>query len=525
MNMKSLVKLRLLFVVALAASALFGQRVEVEEFTLDNGMNFLLLPRKGDPNVAAGWVAKVGSVNERPGVTGVAHLFEHMMFKGTHTIGAKDIEKDLATIRKLDDLRKRIQAEETALIEKHRRGAIDDPKNPQHRSAAHAALIEEFERLIQQQRELIVKDEFDRIYTAAGASGMNAGTTNDFTIYFINVPANKLELWFWMESDRLANPVFREFYSERDVVHEERRLRVDSTPTGKLNEQFDSMFWQSSPYNWPVIGWPSDLEGITREEALRFFSIYYAPNNITAAIVGDFDLEQAKALAQQYFGRLKRGPAAPEPVRTREVAQQAEKRMTGYAETRPTVHLRYHTVADAHVDEPPLLVLSALLNGRTGRLYKSLVLEQKVAAQAGAGVNGLKFDGYFELSGVAAPGHTPEEVEKALLAEIAVMQKELVGERELQKVKNQQLAGDFRKLRSKFGLMMQLLSYEALGEWENINLFSDRIQAVTAEDVQRVAKKYFFDTNKNVAVYYTKEGATPPRGRRPGSAGRAGGGR
>ena len=271
MNMKSLVKLRLLFVVALAASALFGQRVEVEEFTLDNGMNFLLLPRKGDPNVAAGWVAKVGSVNERPGVTGVAHLFEHMMFKGTHTIGAKDIEKDLATIRKLDDLRKRIQAEETALIEKHRRGAIDDPKNPQHRSAAHAALIEEFERLIQQQRELIVKDEFDRIYTAAGASGMNAGTTNDFTIYFINVPANKLELWFWMESDRLANPVFREFYSERDVVHEERRLRVDSTPTGKLNEQFDSMFWQSSPYNWPVIGWPSDLEGITREEALRFF--------------------------------------------------------------------------------------------------------------------------------------------------------------------------------------------------------------------------------------------------------------
>ncbi len=515
--------LRLILAAALGAAALFGQRVEVEEFTLDNGMNFLLLPRKGDPNVAAGWVAKVGSVNERPGVTGVAHLFEHMMFKGTRTIGTKDIDRDLAVIERLDELRKRIQAEQEALIEKHRRGLIDDPKDPANRSAEHSALLERFEEAIRQQRELIVKDEFDRIYTGAGASGMNAGTTNDFTIYFINVPANKLELWFWMESDRLTNPVFREFYSERDVVHEERRLRVDSTPTGKLDEQFDAMFWQSSPYHWPVIGWPSDLEGITREEALEFFSIYYAPNNLTAAIVGDFDAERAKALARQYFGRLKRGPAAPEPVRTREVAQQAEKRMIGYAETRPTVRLRYHTVADAHADEPPLLVLSALLNGRTGRLYKSLVLEQKVAAQAGAGVNGLKFDGYFELRGVAAPGHTPEEVEKALLAEIEAMRQEPVGERELQKVKNQQLAGDFRKLRSKFGLMMQLLSYEALGAWENINLFSDRIQAVTAEDVRRVARKYFFDTNKNVAVYYTKEGATPGGGRRPAAAGRPGG--
>ncbi len=208
MSMRSSRSLRLFLAVALAAAALFGQRVEVEEFTLDNGMNFLLLPRKGDPNVAAGWVAKVGSVNERPGVTGVAHLFEHMMFKGTRTIGTKDIAKDLATIEQLDDLRKRIQAEETALIEKHRRGAIDDPKNPKNRSAAHTALIEQFEDLIQQQRELTVKDEFDRLYTAAGASGMNAGTTNDFTIYFINVPANKLELWFWMESDRLTNPGF-----------------------------------------------------------------------------------------------------------------------------------------------------------------------------------------------------------------------------------------------------------------------------------------------------------------------------
>ncbi len=516
------------FVVAalLLASSAAGQRVEVEEFTLDNGMKFLLLPREGDPNVAAGWISKFGSVNERPGVTGVAHLFEHMMFKGTHTIGARDIKRDLEIIEELDALRAKIQAEQAAAIEKHRRGLLDDPNDPANRSAEHGALIERFEALIQQQRDLIVKDEFSQIYTANGASGMNAGTTNDFTIYFINVPSNKLELWFWMESDRLANPVFREFYSERDVVHEERRLRVDSTPTGKLNEQFDSMFWQSSPYSWPVIGWPSDLNAITRDEAMEFFSLYYAPNNLVAALVGDFELERGKSLAQQYFGRLRRGPRTPSAVRTREVSQQAEKRMSGHAETRPQTAIRFHTVADAHVDEAPLLVLSALLNGRTGRLYKSLVLEQKVAVQAGAGVNGLKYDGYFEVSGVAAPGSNPEDVERALLAELDSLGREPVGEHELQKVKNQQLAGDFRKLQSKFGLMVQLLSYEALGEWSNINTFSERIQAVTPEDIQGVAQRYFTETNRSVALYYTKEGTGPP-GRQRRAPGRPpqGGGR
>ncbi len=512
-----------LIALALAVSAgdAYAQKVEAQVHTLDNGMQFLFVPREGDPNVAAGWVAKVGSVDERPGVTGVAHLFEHMMFKGTHALGTKDIDKDLATIAELDKVRAQIREEEEKLIEDHRRGRIEDPKDPAARSERHKELIGQFQELLGQQRQLIIKDEFDRIYTISGASSMNAGTTNDYTIYFINVPSNKLELWFWMESDRLANPVFREFYSERDVVHEERRLRVDSTPTGKIDEQFDAMFWQASPYSWPVIGWPTDLEGLTREEALEFFETYYAPNNLAAAIVGDFDPTEAIELAERYFGRLKPGPKAPEPVRTREIEQLAEKRMTAYAETRPRVQIRYHTVADAHADEPALLMLGSLLNGRTGRLYKSLVLEQKVAAQAGAGVNGLKYDGYFQLQGVARPPNKPEDVEKALYAEIKVLQETLAEERELQKVKNQQLAGDFRKLKSKFNLMMQLLSYEALGDWQNINKFSDRIQTVTAEDVQRVAKKYFKPENRNVALYYTKEGAGPPPGRR-GARGRGG---
>lgn len=495
---------------------LAAQRVEVEEFELDNGMKFLLLPREGDPNVAAGWIAKFGSVNERPGVTGVAHLFEHMMFKGTRAIGTQDIERDLAVIEELDALRARIQRERAALLERHRRGLIEDPDDPDLRSPEHGALMGRFEELIEEQRSLLVKDEFTQIYTTNGGSGMNAGTTSDFTIYFINLPSNKLELWFWLESDRLSNPVFREFYAERDVVREERRLRVDSTPTGKLDEQFESMFWQASPYSWPVIGWPSDLDAITRDEAMQYFDRYYAPNNLVATLVGDFDPEQVKDLARRYFGRLSRGARDPEPVRTREVEQQAEQRLVGSAETRPQASIRFHTVPDAHVDEPALIVLSAILNGRTGRLYKSLVLEQQVAVQAGAGVDGRKYDGLFQLFGMAAPGASPEDVEKALLAELDLLAREPVGERELQKVKNQQLAGDFRKLQSKFGLMLQLLTYEALGDWRNINVFSDRIQAVTPEDIQSVARRYFKQTNRSVALYYTQEGAGPPGPRGPG---------
>ena len=507
---------RVLWCTLLLAIPLAGQRVEVEEFTLDNGMTFLLLPQPGDPNVAAGWIAKFGSVNERPGATGVAHLFEHMMFKGTKTIGTKDIERDGQIIEELDALRERIQAERAALLEKQRRGLIDDAANPAHRSPEHSALLEQFNQLLAEQRELIVKDEFSQVYTTNGGSGMNAGTTSDFTIYFINVPSNKLELWFWMESDRLSNPVFREFYAERDVVREERRLRTDSTPTGKLNEQLEAMFWVSSPYGWPVIGWPSDLDAITRAEAMEYFDRYYSPNNLVASLVGDFDIEQVKDLAKKYFGRLERRGPAPEAVRTREVPQQAEQRLIGHAETRPQASIRFHTVPDAHVDEPALIVLSAILNGRTGRLYKSLVLEQQVAVQAGAGVDGRKYDGSFQVSGVAAPGKSPEDVEAALLEELSLLGREPVGERELQKVKNQQLAGDFRKLQSKFGLMLQLLTYEALGEWSNINAFSDRIQAVTPDDIQRVANSYFTETNRTVALYYTKEGAGPPGGRPPG---------
>ena len=495
----------LIALVLLPVSSL-AQEVNVIEHELDNGLTLLLVPKPGDPNIAAGWVAKVGSVNERPGITGVAHLFEHMMFKGTHALGTQDIDQDLEIIEQLDALRVDIQAEEVELDRRFQLGQLDDPDDPAARSAKHEELLEQFDELLARQSGLLIKEDFSRIYTGEGASGMNAGTSYDFTIYFINVPANKLELWFWMESDRLLNPVFREFYAERNVVHEERRLRTDSTPIGKFQEQFESMFWQSSPYGWPVVGWPSDLEGITREEALTFFDTYYAPNNLAAALVGDFDPDEAIEFANRYFGRLTRGARPPLEPRTREMPQLAEKRMVASADTNPQVSIRYHSVRDGHVDEPPLVVLGQLLNGRTGRLYKALVEEQEVATSAFGGQSGYKYEGLFELRGTATQGVTPEEVELAIYAELDRLKQELVPERELQKVKNQNAAGTFRDLRSNYGLMMQLLIREGNRGWEHINTDPALYDAVTPEDIMRVANTYFTPESRAVAIYYRTEG-------------------
>ncbi|MBK9170845.1 MAG: insulinase family protein [Bryobacterales bacterium] len=492
------------------ACAAWAQQVPVEEFVLENGMKFLVVQRKDSPNVAAGWVAKVGSVNERPGVTGISHLFEHMMFKGTHAIGTRNIEEDLKINLELDRVYAAIREEEQDLARRKRLGEIENVKDPKVRTPRHQKLLEEFNRLNARQKELLVTNEFDRIYTSEGAAGMNAGTSQDFTIYYISVPANKLELWYWMEADRLVNPVFREFYSERDVVHEERRLRIDSTPTGKQMEEFNAMFWKSSPYSWPVIGWPSDLEAITREDANAYYNLNYAPNNLTACLVGNVDVAEAKKLAERYFGRLRRGPRDPEPVRTAEEESYTERRMVAYAEAPPQVVVRYHTVADGNRDEYALMVLAELLNDRTGRLYRSLVLEQQVANAAFAGSNGYKYEGYFELRGIAKPGKTPEEVEKALYGELEKLKNELVPDRELQKVKNQLAASNFRRLQADFALMVQLLIADVSRGWQTINTDPPLMQAVTPADIQRVAQRYFKPEGRSVMLLHTKRAAAKP---------------
>ena len=275
----------------LSGLAVQAQKVAVQEANLSNGMRLLLVERHDEPTVAGGWVAHVGSSNERPGMTGIAHLFEHMMFKGTPTIGTKDYEKDLEIIAAQEQVRDEMRQEEKKLRAELRRGEIDDLLKPENKTPRYRELEKEFNKLIAEQREILVKNEFDRIYTGQGGSGMNAFTSEDMTAYFINVPANKLELWMWMESERILHPVFREFYAERDVVFEERRMRTESTPLGKFAEQFNAMFWQSSPYTWPVVGWPSDIPAISKAQADDFYATYYSPQNITLILVGDFKSE------------------------------------------------------------------------------------------------------------------------------------------------------------------------------------------------------------------------------------------
>ena len=491
------------------APRLVAQQVPVQEETLSNGMRMLMVERHDDPTISGGWVAHVGSSNERPGITGIAHLFEHMMFKGTPTLGTKDYERDLEIIAEQERIREEMRREERGMREAWRRGELEDLDAPESKTERWLELNKRFQELIVEQREILVKNEFDRVYTTAGASGMNAFTTHDLTGYFITVPANKLELWCWMESERLFRPVFREFYAERDVVFEERRMRTESTPLGKFQETFESMVWESHPYHWPVIGWASDIPAISKAEADEFYDIYYAPQNITLVLVGDFEANQAVKLAEKYFGRIPRGDKNPPDVVTLEPSQNAEKRMYAEAETNPQVEIVWHTVPFAHPDSYPLTLLGQILSTRTGRLYKGLVLGSEVATEVDAYQMSRKWAGVFIAEGEAREGHTPQDVEQGIYAEIDKLKEELVPEMELQKVKNNYAAYEYRRLTSNMSILMQLIFYDGYGDWEQINEAGPKYQAVTAEDIQRVCRKYFERENRTVAIYTRKPSAEP----------------
>ena len=513
---RSTLRLAALLVVCLGWSGLVaGQQVAVEEFTLDNGMQFLLVPRSDQPNaVSAGWVARVGSVNERPGITGISHFFEHMMFKGTDTIGTRDPEKDARYREEQKAVRDEInRLVWTRQYDRYLRGEIDDPWDPANDTQELRILRARLDGLIRAQQgrgeagaeaATIVKDEFDQVYTKAGGSGMNAFTTYDLTCYFITVPSNKLELWAWMESDRLHDSVFREFYSERDVVHEERRLRTESTPTGRFEEQFDAMFWASSGYSWPVIGWPSDLNSYTFEQAQEYWNVYYRPGNLCGILVGDFDPDEVKPLITRYFSRLDPGTRKPPPVVTLEVEQQAEQRMNAAGDVPPGAEIRYHTVPAGHVDSYPLDMLAEILNERTGRLYAGMVEGRGIAANARAVSDTRKYAGLFAVSAETRGDATAEMLEEAWYEELAKLQTEEVPERELRKVKNRVAAQNYRRLENNMSLLVQLAFAEVVLDWREINEGPAKYEAVTAADIRRVAVEYFAETNRSVATYRRK---------------------
>ena len=492
-----------------ATAAAMATTPAVEEHLLGNGMRVLLVPRHLSPTVSCGWVAHVGSSNERPGITGIAHLFEHMMFKGTHVIGTRNYALDAQLIDAQEAVMEQMRAEISKLRAAYRRGEIDDITKPEAKTPRMKQLEASFDSLVALQRKNMIKNEFDLVLQNNGASRINAFTNEDMTFYFYTLPANKLELYFWMEADRLKNRVFREFYSERDVVYEERRRSLESTPTGKFEESFNSTFWDASPYSWETIGWPSDVANITLAQANDFYARFYAPQNLTAVIVGDFDPKQALALAERYLGSIPRGTNPIPEMITMEVPQIAEKRFYGEAETNPEVEIRWHAVPTVHKDIPAFTLLETVLNGDTGRLRKNLVLGTGPASSARAQLDDRKYEGLFEIDSEAKEGHAPEECEKAVYAELDRIAKDGVPEDELQAAKNRFLTTTYRQLDGNFPLMLRYGVADARGDWKLADQIAPAVQGVSSADLQRIVKKYFTKENRAVAIYTRKGGSEP----------------
>ncbi|HXI01547.1 MAG TPA: pitrilysin family protein [Candidatus Saccharimonadales bacterium] len=521
--------------MALAAPAV-AQTIDAKEYHLDNGMQILMVERHEAPTIMASIFAHVGSANETTGITGISHLFEHMMFKGTDTIGTKDIKRDKEIMAELDSLRAQMREEERIMRENLRRGTGGEMLDPASKTDRYRELEKKFDQLIVEQRSLIIKDQLDELYTKNGGFFLNAFTTDDYTGYFVRVPKNKIELYMWLESDRFNKPVFREFYSERDVVREERRRSVDSTPTGLIEEDFRAMFWKSSSYHWDVIGWPSDLGSITREQADDYFATYYAPNNLTMILVGDLEPDELIGMVRKYFERIPRGKKVPPDVTTLEEKQYGEKRLIATAETSPKAEIWYHTVAWKHPDSYPLQVLAGVMSGKTGRLYKKLVEEKGIAkGQAGGGgrrffggdnlavsadQDSMKYAGSFQISAEGVSGVKAGQLEDAMYEVLDDLKKNPVGDEELQKVKNQLRVQNIRfmDLMSGIGILFYLGRNAALGDWTEANNNPDKCDMVTAADVQRVANKYFDEDQRDVLIINPKES---PGGKEGGGGGDA----
>jgi predicted Zn-dependent peptidase len=291
------------------------------------------------------------------------------------------------------------------------------------------------------------------------------------------------------------------------VVHEERRRSTEATPLGKYDEAFNALFWEAAPYKWPVVGWGSDLQAISKAEADAYFATYYAPNNLTGVLVGDFRTAAVRPLIERYFGRIPRGAKEPPPVVTQEPKQLGEKRYHAEAETPPTVRVWYHSVPFVHKDRTAADLLSDVLSGRTGRLYKAMVEGKALANEASASVDLKKYAGVFQVEAVVKDDKDPAEAERAIYAELDRLAKEPVPEAELQKVKNQAKANAYRRLSSPFFIALQLMYYDGLGDWKYINTYSDEVDRVTAADLQRVAAATFTKENRTVGVFLRKPGA------------------
>ena len=478
----------------LLAAILPGQNLEefekrVTEFTLDNGVHFIVIERHDAPVVSFHALVNAGATNDPGGKTGIAHMFEHMIGKGTMRVGTTNWPEEKQALDTVEESYSRLE-------EERRKGLQADKERVE-------ALEKELAAAIEVANSYVVQNEFPRVVEENGGVGFNAGTGLDATQYFYSLPANRMELWFLLQSEWFRNPIYREFYKERDVVREERRMRIESSPVGKLQEALMTSAFIAHPYK-SIIGWASDIENLRVGDAQSFHETYYVPSNITIAVSGDVDPKAVRRLAEKYYGRLPAGPPPPGVI-TVEPEQYGERRVVVESPTQPYVMIAYHRPNQTHPDDPVFEVISGVLaSGRTGILYKEMVRDSQIALTAGtsAAFPAAKYPSLFLLYSVPNMGKTVAENEEAIYGILERLKTEKVDEETLQRVKTKVRASVIRQLDSNAGLASTLTFYHVnYGDWRMLFKAIDVIGAVTADDVQRVVKEYFTAKNRTVAYH------------------------
>ncbi len=485
-----LLPLFLLLLVPPAAAQKLEEKVH--QHTFANGLQLLVVERHEAPTFAAYITIKVGSVDETSRVRGVAHLLEHMMFKGTKTIGTTNWQEEKPILEKIVKV-----GSELDLLQ----------EQPDADPQRLAELRRQLNELQAQERKYIVKDEFSRIYGENGGVGFNAFTTRDLTTYVVSLPANKLELWAAIESDRMQNAVLREFYTEREVVMEERRRSYDSDPNGTLYENLIANAFIMHPYRHPTIGWMSDVQNLTFDETSNFLHSYYAPVNAVIALVGDIDTEKAVQVVEKYFGQIPPGKPVP-PVVADEPPQRGEKRVAIDFDAEPQLAIAYHKPTLPAQDDYVFDLIDLILaGGRTSRLYQSLVVKQGLAtAVSTSGAPGARYPNLFMISAVPRYPHTTQEVEQAIYRELDRLGREPVPPEEMQKALNRLRTDRLRYLQEDNGLARMLTYYQTVaGDWRYLVTYDEVVSKITADKVMQVAAQYFRPENRTVAILHRTE--------------------
>ena len=459
----------------------------VVEARLENGLHVLMLERRYAPLVSICMVFKVGSVDDPEGATGTAHLLEHMLFRGTKSIGTRDYEKEKPLVDEIERTATALDSERS----------LREPREPGRVGELEKRLVE----LQAKHQKLVLDEELSALYEKQGAVGLNAHTDVDFTTYTVSLPANKLELWMRMESDRLRNPVLRGFYRERKVVLEERRTGVDDNAEGSLYERFLGAAFAAHPYRNPVIGRESHIRRLNVRDVERFRLTHYAPNNVVVALVGDLDPQKVLAQFERYFGDL---PAQPVPTKepAREPKQQAERRIVVHFDAEPRLLLGYHKPRSPHPDDYVFDVIQELLSqGRYSLLQQVLVDEYEFALHASAttSVPGDRYDSLFVIGASPRSSRTLRELKDAILHIVKRLRQEPLPALALKSFKDHMESTWVWELDSNMGLASYLSYFGALGNWRYFLDHPRKVRKVRPKDIQRVAAKYFVPENRTVA--------------------------